>query len=116
MKSSMKETSDPPSVISTTDRDLDDFVTKPGPSKTWNQRTTWRRARRIAWALRTFTDWRDERNKCSAIQAKCPLGLLENPDTEKVNNAGYLASSWKPDARTHSESYIHRRSTCLLLY
>jgi len=41
----MKETSDPPSVISTTDRDLDDFVTKPGPSKIWNQRTTWRRAR-----------------------------------------------------------------------
>ena len=66
---------------------------------------TWRRARRIAWALRTVTDWHDERNKCSAIQAKCPLGLLENPDAKKLNNAGYLASSWKPDARTHGESY-----------
>ena len=35
--------------------------------------------------MRTFTDWRDERNKCFAIQAKCPLGLLENPDTEELN-------------------------------
>ena len=43
------------------------------------------KGRRIAWAMRTFTDWRDERNKCSAIQAKCPLGLLENPDAEKLN-------------------------------
>ena len=46
---------------------------------------TWRRARRIAWVLRTFADWRDERNKCSAIQARCPLGLLENPDAKKLN-------------------------------
>jgi len=65
-----------------------------------------------AWTLRTFTDWRDERNKCSAIQAKCPLGLLENPDTEKVNNAGYLASSWKPDARTHSRTYTDALRAC----
>ena len=35
--------------------------------------------------IEAFTDWRDERNKCSAIQAKCPLDLLQNPDSKKLN-------------------------------
>ena len=35
-----------------------------------------------AWALRTFTDWRNERNKQSATEDKCPLDLLEKPEAE----------------------------------
>ena len=53
--------------------------------------------------MRTFTDWHDERNKCSAIQAKCPLDLLENPDPEKLN---YWLSHFIVEARRKdSEPY-----------
>ena len=38
-----------------------------------------------AWALRTFTDWRNERNRHAAIGDKCPLDLLENPEANKLN-------------------------------
>ena len=35
-----------------------------------------------AWALRTFTDWHNERNKQSTTEDKCPLDLLEKPEAE----------------------------------
>ena len=38
-----------------------------------------------AWALRTFNDRRNERNKQSATGDICPLGLLEKPEAEKLN-------------------------------
>ena len=38
-----------------------------------------------ARALRTFTDWRNERNKQSATGDICPLDLLEKPEVEKLN-------------------------------
>jgi len=37
------------------------------------------------WALRTFTDWYDERTKCTDIQAKMSPWFARNPDAEKLN-------------------------------
>jgi len=85
----MKENKRPAVGDSTTDRDLDDFVSKPGPSKKARSAKLLSEKqmldleikkdpivpnteKRTVWALRTFTDWCDERNKCSAIQTKCP--------------------------------------------
>jgi len=64
------------------------------------------------WALRTFTDWCDERNKCSAIQAKCPLDLLENPDAEKLN---YWLSHFIVEARRKDGELYPARTLYLLL-
>jgi len=109
MKSSMKETKQPAISDSTTDHDLDDFVTKPGPSK--NHWTTWRWARCAEYPKTHSVGTEDlhwlariERSKCYTIQAKCPLGFLET-QTPRNWIAGYLTSSWKPDARKVSRTY-----------
>ena len=83
------------------DPDLDDFVLAiPGPSKkarfakplSETQMTKLEKGpvvpnteKGTAWALSTFTDWRNERNKQSATGDKCPLDLLEKPEAEKLN-------------------------------
>ena len=64
-----------------------------------------------AWALRTFTDWHYERNTCSAVHAKCPLDLLENPDAKKLN---YWLSCFIMEAR-HKDSEPYPASTLYLL-
>ena len=81
--------------------DLDDFVlAKPGPSKKARFATPLSETKMMeiqkgpvvpntekstAWALRTFTDWRNERNKQPATGDQCPTDLLENPEAEKLN-------------------------------
>ena len=110
IKRSFKENKQPVDPVPETD--LDDFVlAKPGPSKKARfakplievQMTELEgpvvpnTEKSTAWALRTFTDWRNERNKQSATGDKCPVDLLESPEAEKLNF--YLASPSKPDAR-----------------
>ena len=83
------------------DPNLDDFVlAKPGPSKKARsskplsemQMTELEKGplvpnteKSTAWALRTFTDWRNQRNKHAATGDECPLDLLENPEANKLN-------------------------------
>ena len=108
MKPSMKENKRLAVGDSTTDCDLDAFVTKPGTIEWLGEEPVLPNTQKCTvWALRTFTDWRDGRNKCSNIQSKYPLGLLENPDVKNWI-AGYFASSWKPAARTVSHTYPTR--------
>ena len=72
---------------------MDDFVlAKPGPSRKARftkplsemQMTDLEKGpvvpnteKRTVWALRTFNDWRNEKNKQSATGDICPLDLLD---------------------------------------
>ena len=96
--SSAKENKQP--IDPAPDADLDDFVAKPGPSEKAGfakplsemQMTDLEKGpvvpnteKSTAWALRTFNDWRNERNKQSATGDICPLDLLKKPEAEKLN-------------------------------
>ena len=97
--SSAKENKQP--IDPASDADLDDFVlAKPGPSKKARfakplsemQMTNLEKGpvmpnteTSTVWALRTFNDWRNERNKQLATGDICPLDSLEKPKAEKLN-------------------------------
>ena len=96
--SSAKENKQP--IDPVPDADLDDFVAKPGPSEKARfakplsemQMTDLEKGpvvpnteKSTAWALRTFNDWHNERNKQSATGDICPLDLLKKPEAEKLN-------------------------------
>lgn len=110
------------------DPDMDDFVLdKPGPSKkaqfskplSEKQMTELEEGpvvlnteKSTAWALRTFTDWHNERNKHAATGYECPLDLLENPE---ANNLNFWLSRFVIKARHKDGEPYPARSLYLLL-
>ena len=124
--SSAKENKQP--IDPAPDADLDDFVlAKPGPSKKARfpkplsemQMTNLEKGpvvpnteKSTAWALRTFNDWRNERNKQSATGDICPLDLLEKPEAEKLN---FWLSRFVVEARCKDGEPYPARTLYLLL-
>ena len=124
--SSAKENKQP--IDPAPDADLDDFVlAKPGPSKKARfpkplsemQMTNLEKGpvvpnteKSTAWALRTFNDWRNERNKQSATGDICPLDLLEKPEAEKLN---FWLSRFVVEARRKDGEPYPARTLYLLL-
>ena len=110
------------------DADLEDFVlAKPGPSKkprfakplSDGQMTEMEKGpvvpntdKSTAWALRTFTDWRNERNKHSATGDQCPLDLFEKPEAEELN---YWVSRFVVETRRKDGEPYPARTLYLLL-
>ena len=110
------------------DADLDDFVlAKVGPSKkarfakplSETQMTDLEKGpvvpnteKSTAWALRTFNDWRNNRNKQSATGDICPLDLLEKPEAEKLN---FWLSRFVVEARRRDGEPYPARTLYLLL-
>ena len=108
--------------------DLDDFIlAKPGPSKKARFATPLSETKMMeiqkgpvvpntekstAWALRTFTDWRNERNKQPATGDQCPTDLLENPEAEKLN---FWLSRFVIEARRKDGEPYPARTLYLLL-
>ena len=124
--SSAKENKQP--IDPAPDADLDDFVlAKPGPSKkarfakplSETQMTDLEKGpvvpnteKSTAWALKTFNDWCNERNKQSATGDICPLDLLEKPEAEKLN---FWLSRFDVEARHKDGKPYPARTLYLLL-
>ena len=110
------------------DADLDDVVlAKPGPSKkarfakplSETQTTKLENGpvepnteKSKVWALRTFTDWCNKRNKPSATRDKCPQDLLEKPEAEELN---FWLSCFVVEARCKDGEPYPACMLCLLL-